>query len=160
MAFKMFKKGASGGAVKDAQKALAKRLKTNIKGDGKFGPATEEHIKAFQKKSRLKADGLLGPKTMAALMPGATKPPPEQLKAIKKLKDQSAQARKAMGDMKKQIDDFDKLISKRDKRQMIATAFQNLDQSVNQSMQSVARILRSMKQAKDDAVASSERKAQ
>lgn len=154
MAFKVFKKGTSGGMVKDAQKALAKRLKTKIKGDGKFGPATEEHIKAFQKKFRLKTDGLLGPKTMAALMPAASKPSPEQLKAVKKLKAQSAQARKTLISMKKEIDNFDKLISTLESnhdlvsRRETMTAFESFDQKSNQLFNILASVLKAIKDMK------------
>ncbi len=151
MAFKMFKKGASGGIVKDAQKALAKRLKTKIKGDGKFGPATEEHIKAFQKKSRLKADGLLGPKTLAALMPdtadGKNAALKGQTKLLKKIKSDVSNVRKLKAQYDKELAKLEAGIAKArddaDLGQMMMLQLQASMQKTKKIIQSLSAMLKS-----------------
>lgn len=55
------KRGSTGDAVKALQGILG------IKGDGVFGPKTEQIIKQFQKDNNLKDDGVVGPKTWALL---------------------------------------------------------------------------------------------
>ncbi len=150
MAFKMFKKGASGGIVKDAQKALAKRLKTKIKGDGKFGPATEEHIKAFQKKSRLKADGLLGPKTLAALMPdtadGKNAALKGQTKLLKKIKSDVSNVRKLKAQYDKELAKLEAGIAKAsddaDLGQMMMLQLQATMQKLQKMMQMLSQLMK------------------
>lgn len=63
------KSGSSGPAVKEVQKLLNQRLKPapDLDEDGKFGPATVEAVKEFQKKNKLKADGTVGADTLARL---------------------------------------------------------------------------------------------
>lgn len=57
----LLKRGLSGEPVKILQ------AKLGVAADGKFGPGTEEALKAYQKEHGLSADGIAGPDTFAAL---------------------------------------------------------------------------------------------
>jgi hypothetical protein len=59
-------RGGSGDTVLDLQRRLA-RLRHPLACDGLFGAATEEAVKAFQRRSRLAPDGIAGPRTLAAI---------------------------------------------------------------------------------------------
>jgi Putative peptidoglycan binding domain len=59
-------KGMDGPRVKAVQRRLREHGFT-IKIDSRFGPVTEQVVKAFQKKKGLEIDGRVGPKTWAAL---------------------------------------------------------------------------------------------
>lgn len=60
------RRGASGEAVRAAQKTLAARgFPTTA--DGDFGPATDASVRRFQTSRKLSADGIVGPRTWAAL---------------------------------------------------------------------------------------------
>jgi peptidoglycan hydrolase-like protein with peptidoglycan-binding domain len=61
------KKGDSEHPVRTLQHLLRARGH-KVAVDGKFGPATEAAVKAFQKAKNLTADGIVGPKTWAALV--------------------------------------------------------------------------------------------
>ena len=58
---RLLKKGSTGTAVKNLQKALG------IKADKIFGPDTEKHVKIFQCKHHLVVDGIVGKDTAHAL---------------------------------------------------------------------------------------------
>lgn len=60
-------KGATGGRVRAIQYLLDARG-AKLKVDGKFGPATESAVKAFQKKVKIPADGKVGPMTWPKLI--------------------------------------------------------------------------------------------
>jgi N-acetylmuramidase/Putative peptidoglycan binding domain len=62
----IIKKGDTGAAVRDAQKALNQNG-ANITVDGWFGDVTEQAVIAFQLKHNLPPVGQIGPRTMAAL---------------------------------------------------------------------------------------------
>lgn len=64
---KTVKKGAKGSNIKDAQKALKKKLKVDVKIDGQFGPKMEGLIKQAQKKAKIKQTGVLDAPTQAWL---------------------------------------------------------------------------------------------
>lgn len=65
--------GDSGKGVEQIQTALnAKGFKVVV--DGKFGPATDQAVRAFQKKNGLKQDGIVGPITWAKLQSTSTTP--------------------------------------------------------------------------------------
>ncbi len=64
---KPLKLRSSGDDVKRVQAFLKKKLKANIKVDGKFTPETEEAVRAFQERNKLKVDGIIGPKTFAMI---------------------------------------------------------------------------------------------
>jgi putative peptidoglycan binding protein len=66
---KALKTGDRGPDVKDLQKAL-NDAGMKLKVDGQFGPATDEAVKAFQKKNKLKPDGIAGKDTMQKLSTG------------------------------------------------------------------------------------------
>ncbi len=60
-------RGSSGASVSSLQQTLT-GLGFNTKGvDGKFGPATEAAVKAFQRAAGITVDGRVGPQTIAAL---------------------------------------------------------------------------------------------
>ena len=59
---RLLKKGSTGTAVKNLQKALG-----GLDVDGIFGAKTEAKVKAFQKSKKLTADGLVGKNTAHAL---------------------------------------------------------------------------------------------
>lgn len=64
----VYKKGSTGGMVKQIQQALAGAgLKVIV--DGVFGSITEEAVRAFQAAKGLKQDGIVGPATLAKLIP-------------------------------------------------------------------------------------------
>ena len=65
--------GDSGKGVEQIQTALnAKGFKIGV--DGKFGPATDQAVRAFQKKNALKQDGIVGPITWAKLQSTSATP--------------------------------------------------------------------------------------
>ena len=65
--------GDSGKGVEQIQTALtAHGFKVVV--DGKFGPATDQAVRAFQKKNGLKQDGIVGPITWAKLQSTSTTP--------------------------------------------------------------------------------------
>lgn len=66
-AVKAVKKGAKGADIKEAQKALKKKLKVDVKIDGQFGPKMEDLIKQAQKKAKIKQTGIMDEKTQAWL---------------------------------------------------------------------------------------------
>jgi peptidoglycan hydrolase-like protein with peptidoglycan-binding domain len=66
--------GATGDAVRRAQRALRRTPNLGLKVDGIFGPATETAVKQFQQGSSLVVDGIVGPATWAALPNGGPMP--------------------------------------------------------------------------------------
>ncbi len=66
LAYDKLEKGASGQQVLIMQQALAS-LNYGIETDGKYGPATERVVKAFQRKHDLTVDGVAGNKTLELL---------------------------------------------------------------------------------------------
>lgn len=64
----VLKVGSKGPAVECLQKLLGEPTKV----DGKFGPATQQAVKDFQKSKGLKVDGIVGEKTWGALGGGAS----------------------------------------------------------------------------------------
>lgn len=62
----ILRKGDTGDDVMYLQ-TLLKDNGATIKIDGKFGTATEQCVKDFQRKNGLKDDGIVGPKTWEAL---------------------------------------------------------------------------------------------
>lgn len=62
----IIQRGDSGEQVENLQREL-KRVGHNLKPDGKFGPATERAVIAFQKLIGIVADGRVGEKTLSAL---------------------------------------------------------------------------------------------
>lgn len=69
------RRGSSGADVTQLQRALARDGFDPGSVDGKFGPATERAVRAFQKANGLDVDGVVGPKTRAALAGGVVAPP-------------------------------------------------------------------------------------
>jgi len=62
------KKGSTGDAVRGLQNALNVRTAQGVGAvDGKFGPATENAVKQFQRDTGLVEDGIAGPATWAEL---------------------------------------------------------------------------------------------
>jgi peptidoglycan hydrolase-like protein with peptidoglycan-binding domain len=57
----LLKAGTSGETVKRLQRSL------EIEADGRFGPATEKAVRAYQEKNGLAVDGLAGPLTLARM---------------------------------------------------------------------------------------------
>lgn len=70
------RRGNSGAAVTELQRALARDGFDPGAVDGKFGPATERAVRAFQKANGLDVDGVVGPMTRAALAGGVVAPAP------------------------------------------------------------------------------------
>lgn len=67
--------GASGDAVRRAQRALRRTPNLGLVVDGSFGSATEQAVKDFQEGSPgLAVDGVVGPATWNALPDGAPMP--------------------------------------------------------------------------------------
>lgn len=66
--------GASGDAVRRAQRALRRTPNTGLVVDGVFGPATEKAVKEFQQGEGLAVDGIVGPATWHALPDGGPMP--------------------------------------------------------------------------------------
>lgn len=62
----LIRRGASGEAVLEVQRHL-KRHGADLLADGKFGPASEQATRNFQKEHELLADGIVGKMTWAAL---------------------------------------------------------------------------------------------
>lgn len=63
------RKGSTGTAVRDLQKALDRAGFDPGPIDGIFGARTERAVRAFQKTRKLTVDGIVGPRTWAALEP-------------------------------------------------------------------------------------------
>ena len=59
--------GSLGDDVKWLQTRLNQKTAAGIDVDGKYGPATEEAVRAFQQAHGLAADCIFGPATMAEL---------------------------------------------------------------------------------------------
>ena len=57
------KEGSKGIAVRGLQRRLIEAGYADLEIDGKFGPATEAAVKAFQAAAGLDPDGIVGPKT-------------------------------------------------------------------------------------------------
>lgn len=72
------RRGASGTAVVELQRALAREGFDPGAVDGKFGPNTERAVRAFQRANGLDVDGVVGPHTRAALQGGVVAPAPSQ----------------------------------------------------------------------------------
>ena len=72
------KEGSSGAAVTKLQQRLKEEGFDPGVIDGKFGPATEAALLAYQKSEGLTADGIAGPRTLAALKLGAATVPLDQ----------------------------------------------------------------------------------
>lgn len=70
------RKGASGPAVTELQRALAQAGFDPGSVDGKFGANTERAVRAFQRAQGLEVDGVVGAQTRAALAGGVVAPPP------------------------------------------------------------------------------------
>ena len=157
MASAVLKKGASGATVKAAQRALAKRLKLDIEPDGKFGPTTEEHVRAFQKKHKLKVDGILGPKTMAALMPasatGGAGAGSGQTKSVKKLRSDLAKLRKLKGRHNKELARIQAGIAKAgDDAELVQMLILQLQQALQRQSQIVQTLSNLLKVQHDSAM--------
>lgn len=60
-------RGSSGAGVETLQRALAQLGHLSGAIDGRFGPATEKAVQAFQARSGLTADGVVGARTKAAI---------------------------------------------------------------------------------------------
>ncbi|MDO5287237.1 MAG: peptidoglycan-binding protein [Actinomycetia bacterium] len=63
------KEGSTGGDVTRLQRAL-RASGQNLSADGRFGPRTEQAVKAYQRQVGLTPDGVVGAKTWAALQAG------------------------------------------------------------------------------------------
>lgn len=61
------KYGSSGDEVRKLQETLNATGKYNLATDGKFGPKTQEAVKAYQKANGLSVDGIVGTNTWGAL---------------------------------------------------------------------------------------------
>ncbi|MGN9909226.1 peptidoglycan-binding domain-containing protein [Phytohabitans sp. LJ34] len=68
------KKGDSGDAVRQAQRALRRTPNTTLVVDGSFGPATETATREFQKQAGLPVTGVVDAATWAALPTGNPMP--------------------------------------------------------------------------------------
>ena len=66
--------GATGDAVRRAQRAVRRTPNLTIVVDGIFGPKTEDAIRLFQDSEGLAVDGVVGPATWAALPDGGPMP--------------------------------------------------------------------------------------
>ncbi len=66
--------GASGDAVRRAQRALRRTPNLGLTVDGQFGSLTEAAVKGFQTGAGLVADGIVGPLTWDALPNGGPMP--------------------------------------------------------------------------------------
>lgn len=63
------KRGSTGPAVQRVQIMLNRQGYGSLNHDGKYGPATESAVKAFQRKNGLDDDGICGPLTQAKMEP-------------------------------------------------------------------------------------------
>ena len=63
----VLRRGDEGGDVSEVQAALVELGYSASGVDGKFGPATAQAVRGFQRSSGLKQDGVVGPATLAAL---------------------------------------------------------------------------------------------
>ena len=66
----LLRRGSRGEAVRDLQRRLS-GLGHPLDGDGIFGPATEQAVRAFQAGHGLAADGIVGPQTAESLQAAA-----------------------------------------------------------------------------------------
>jgi peptidoglycan hydrolase-like protein with peptidoglycan-binding domain len=66
--------GATGDALKRAERGLRRTPDLGLTIDGVFGPKVETAIKQFQQDAGLTVDGIVGPVTWAALPDGGTMP--------------------------------------------------------------------------------------
>jgi peptidoglycan hydrolase-like protein with peptidoglycan-binding domain len=66
--------GATGAAVRRAQRALRRTPNLDVVVDGIFGPRTETAVKEFQSGNGLTVDGVVGPMTWNALPDGGPMP--------------------------------------------------------------------------------------
>ena len=66
--------GATGAAVRRAQRALRRTPDLGVTVDGVFGSATEAAVRSFQRAANLAVDGIVGPRTWQALPDGAPMP--------------------------------------------------------------------------------------
>ena len=62
--------GATGGAVRQLQRALRRTPNLGLVVDGVFGPSTDAAVKEFQQGAGLTVDGIVGPLTWNALPDG------------------------------------------------------------------------------------------
>lgn len=60
--------GDEGPEVRDVQERLARLRRHEGPADGRFGPRTEEAVRAFQRERGLAADGIVGPETWRVLV--------------------------------------------------------------------------------------------
>lgn len=74
-----FKSGCVGGGVREVQTGLNK-LGGGLDVDGRFGPVTEETVRAFQRERGLEADGIVGRATWDALVRAVNARPDQQTK--------------------------------------------------------------------------------
>ncbi len=65
----LFRKGDTGGSVKQIQRRLRRLGFAPGLLDGDFGPLTERAVKEFQRRKGIKPDGIVGPETLAILFP-------------------------------------------------------------------------------------------
>jgi peptidoglycan hydrolase-like protein with peptidoglycan-binding domain len=70
--------GATGDAVRRAQRALRRTPDLGLTVDGIFGPKTEAAVKNFQRAKGLTVDGIVGPHTWNALPDGGPMPTLQQ----------------------------------------------------------------------------------
>lgn len=75
--YPVLRRGAEGPEVERLQRRLLERGFRPGRIDGRFGPATEAAVIAFQLASDLLPDGVVGPLTWRALEPGADVPLPD-----------------------------------------------------------------------------------
>ena len=66
--------GATGKAVRRAQRAIRRTPDLGLVVDGIFGPGTEKAVKEFQQGAGLVVDGIVGPQTWNALPDGGPMP--------------------------------------------------------------------------------------
>ncbi len=123
---KILKKGSKGPDVEKLQTTLNK-TGAKLEVDGKFGPATSEAVKKFQKKSGLKPDGVVGPNTSKAIESGGKPPktdwPYDDFIAMQRKRHSATASTKA--DVKKATADLKKL-PKSDDTTRLETSLKNL----------------------------------
>lgn len=65
---RLIRRGDSGPAVIDVQQRLSRALAEPLEVDGRFGDATYEAVRRFQRQRHLPADGIVGPETWRSLV--------------------------------------------------------------------------------------------